>query len=96
MKNLFYRPALRRMTLAALALLSAMPGAAFAQSCQDLWVERNTYYKEAGFCFKTDRAISYFGNGGCSYDSEWDVPLSQSTRARIEDIKRAERRYGCR
>jgi hypothetical protein len=70
--------------------------AASAQSCQELWVERNSYYKEAGYCFKTSRAISYFGNGGCIYGIEADVPLPRHIRARIAEITRIERRYGCR
>jgi hypothetical protein len=69
--------------------------AASAQSCQDLWVERNSYYKQAGYCFKTSRAISYFGNGGCIYDIEASVPLPRDIRARIAEITRMERRSGC-
>ncbi|MDP1869689.1 YARHG domain-containing protein [Bradyrhizobium sp.] len=69
--------------------------AASAQSCQDLWVERNSYYKQAGYCFKTSRAISYFGNGGCIYDIEASVPLPRNIRARIAEITRIERRSGC-
>lgn len=69
--------------------------AAGAQSCQELWVERNSYYKEAGYCFKTSRAISYFGNGGCIYDFEAHVPLPREIRARIAEITWIERRYGC-
>src|SRR5207249_301574 len=42
------------------------PGA----SCDDLWVARNTIYKNRGYCFKTQRAISYFGNAGCRYNNE--------------------------
>jgi hypothetical protein len=70
------------------------PNSGAQQSCQDLWVERNSYYKEAGFCFKTARAISYFGNAGCRYD-EARVPLSRSARARIAEITRLEQRFGC-
>lgn len=66
-----------------------------AQSCQALWVERNSYYKDAGYCFKTQRAIGYFGNRGCSYDYEGDVPLSANVRERIAEIKAMERRFGC-
>ena len=79
--------------LAAGALASA--SAAQAQSCQSLWVERNSYFKEAGYCFKTQRAIGYFGNSGCQYDREGDVPLSRGDRARVNDIQAQERRYGC-
>jgi len=72
-----------------------MMSVASAQSCQDLWAERNGYYKDAGFCFKTDRAISYFGNGGCRYNNEGSVPLSAAARARIGQITAMERRQGC-
>jgi hypothetical protein len=65
------------------------------QSCQDLWAERNSYYKDAGFCFKTSRAISYFGNAGCRYNNEGSVPLSGAVRARIGQITAMERRKGC-
>ena len=68
-------------TLLAAALLAATANRASAQNCFDLWVERNTYYKLAGYCFKTARAISYFGNAGCMYDNERDVPLSNAVRA---------------
>jgi hypothetical protein len=70
--------------------------AAWAQSCGDLWYERNSIYKDAGYCFKTTRAIRAFGNAGCQYDSEYDVPLSAGARRRIADIKRMERDFGCR
>jgi hypothetical protein len=79
------------MTASGVGFMSA----ARAQSCQELWVERNSYYKEAGYCFKTSRAISYFGNGGCIYDIEASVPLPREIRARIAEITRIERRMGC-
>jgi hypothetical protein len=86
------------MMTAALAVGGATVGASIAnaQSCQALWVERNSYYKEAGYCFKTARAIAYFGNAGCIYDDESEVPLSPSVRRRIAQIVRIERALGCR
>ncbi len=88
-----------RSALLGLAVLLAaegsLVGVAEAQSCQDLWVERNSYFKDAGYCFNTSRGISYFGNAGCSYDNEGDVPLSRSERARVSEIKRIESRNGC-
>jgi hypothetical protein len=81
--------------LLAAALAAAAASIAYAQSCHDLWVERNSYYKEAGYCFKTARAIRYFGNAGCIYDNEADVPLSPSVRRRIAQIVRLERALGC-
>ena len=68
---------------------------ASAQSCQAFWVERNSYYKEAGYCFKTARAIAYFGNQGCIYNNEGAVPLSPAVRARIAELTSLERRNGC-
>ncbi|WP_371741433.1 YARHG domain-containing protein [Bradyrhizobium sediminis] len=88
----------QRCMIAALVIAASGFGtisAASAQSCQELWVERNSYYKEAGYCFKTSRAISYFGNGGCIYDIEAQVPLPREIRARIAEITRIERRMGC-
>jgi hypothetical protein len=64
--------------------------------CDRLWIERNAIYKENGYCFKTARAIRYFGNAGCVYDRERDVPLSRSERNQVARIHREERRLGCR
>ena len=84
------------MTAALVAAITvAAATVASAQSCGDLWVERNTYYKQAGYCFKTARAISYFGNAGCAYDNERDVPFSRAVRARVNQIVALERAYRC-
>lgn len=88
----------QRCMIAALVVAAggvSFISAASAQSCQELWVERNSYYKQAGYCFKTSRAISYFGNGGCIYDIEASVPLPRDIRARIAEITRIERINGC-
>ncbi len=71
------------------------PTPAAAQSCEDLWYERNQIYKNAGYCFRTQRGIAAFGNAGCLYDRQEDVPLSAGERRRVSDIVRLERRYGC-
>jgi hypothetical protein len=89
---------IRRCLMGALVVAAAGVGfisAASAQSCQELWVERNAYYKDAGYCFKTPRAISYFGNEGCMYDNEARLPLPRGVRARIAEITWLERRNGC-
>jgi YARHG domain-containing protein len=65
-------------------------------ACRQLWVERNSIYKAAGYCFKTSRGISYFGNAGCAYAREGAVPLSRGDRARIARIRAQERALGCR
>jgi len=64
-------------------------------SCDQLWFARNSIFKTAGYCFKTPRAISVFGNAGCLYDNEGDVPLSQKDRNLIEAIHSAERYRQC-
>lgn len=91
--------------LAALAAIMSASAAAVpasagdiqgdAYSCQELWVMRNQIYKDNGYCFKTAKAINYFGNGGCEYHSEGAVPLSKSERRIVRDIKRSEARQGC-
>lgn len=66
-----------------------------ALSCQQLWVKRNQIYKSNGYCFKTTRAINYFGNGGCSFDDMDDVPLSKGERKRVLTFKHWETVNGC-
>lgn len=80
--------------LGALALTSG-GAVAQARTCEDAWYQRNAIYKEAGYCFKTGRAISAFGNAGCSYDTVEDVPLSARQRAIVADLRTFERMRGC-
>jgi hypothetical protein len=90
-----------RLILAALAAavaivtVHATTTPAIAQSCEALWVERNSYYKRNGYCFRTARAINYFGNGGCYITNQAAVPLSPGERRRIAQIRAAERALGC-
>lgn len=89
-----------RTVLASAALLVASTVGLAAQdygawNCRDLWMERNQIYKDAGYCFTTPRAIRAFGNGGCMYDRQSDVPLSQNQRRIVQAIIRAERFNGC-
>ena len=86
---------MKKLILAGL-LVGASVLPAYAQSCGDLWYERNAIYKDAGYCFKTSRGIRAFGNAGCQYDNMNDVPLSANSRARVAEIVRMERDYGCR
>jgi hypothetical protein len=68
-----------------------------ADSCQDLWVERNQIYKNAGYCFQTARARNYFGNAGCSTSSDGAARanMGRDDRARVNEIVQMEARYGC-
>jgi YARHG domain len=72
---------------------SAMP--AHAGVCFDLWVERNSIYKAYGYCFKTAKAINYFGNAGCLYDNANAIPMSGADAARVLAIKKREKQLGC-
>jgi hypothetical protein len=85
-----------RIAVAACLVALGLPGAAHAAfPCDELWAERNAVYKEAGYCFKTARAIRAFGNAGCRYDELADVPLSSRDRAKVAEIVAQERRNGC-
>ena len=64
-------------------------------SCDELWEARNEIYKNAGYCFKTSKAIRRFGNAGCVHDDMHDVPLTFNQRKTVEAIQRQERSYRC-
>ncbi len=64
-------------------------------SCKELYRERNGIYKDAGFCFGSKKAIKMFGNAGCEYDDQDDVPLSTNQRATVRQIVAAERENDC-
>jgi YARHG domain len=66
-----------------------------AYGCKELWTMRNEIYKNNGYCFKTAKAISKFGNSGCSYDVLSAVPVSDQDRSVIRDIKKSEARQRC-
>lgn len=86
---------------AAASIVTATTGASAgdvqgdAYDCQELWVMRNQIYKDAGLCFSSPRAITYFGNGGCTYHSQSEVPLSDMDRQTISMIKKSAKRQGC-
>jgi hypothetical protein len=88
-------PNVMTLLLASVTLGTSISMSHAQGRCQSLWVERNSYYKEAGYCFKTSLAISYFGNAGCRYDNESAVPLSAGARNRIAEITREERDLSC-
>ena len=64
-------------------------------SCEQLWFSRNSIYKEAGYCFKTPRAISAFGNAGCRYDDVEAVQLTPENKNFVQVIQRTERANHC-
>ena len=88
-------------TLLFLILLTAViacdgrRSAANAEDCISLWVEQNSIYKQHGYCFKSERAIGYFGNAGCTVSDLYALELSLQERARIANITMIERSLGC-
>ncbi len=85
---------MHRLAILGLVLLPAGPALA-AFPCDELWGERNAIYAEAGYCFKTQRAIAAFGRADCRFSDIRDVPLLARDRAKIAEIVADERRSGC-
>ena len=81
--------------LGAILVANSLPLPAKAQSCEELWFLRNKAFHEAGFCFKTRRALRTFGNAGCRYENEAEVPLNARQRALVSEIRATEREQGC-
>jgi hypothetical protein len=95
---------MRRWLFAVLALSAAALAQAAASSnalagegtCYRLWADRNSIYKAHGYCFHTPRARSLFGNFGCQFWHEFELPLSPRASADIDYIVEQEYRHGCR
>jgi YARHG domain len=82
--------------LLAATLAGSVAVRAQGDACSQLWVARNSVFKANGYCFKTSRAIRYFGNAGCRYDNEDAVPLTPYDRGVIANIQAREAALGCR
>lgn len=74
----------------------SVPTGSVSSSCEELWTERNAIFRAAGYCFRTPQAIQAFGNAGCQFDDEADVPLSARQREQVAQIRTSERGLGCR
>lgn len=64
-------------------------------SCDLLYDVRNTIYKENGYCFKTERAIDYFGNEGCWITNQNRVKLNAIEKYNVAQIVAVENEYDC-
>jgi len=78
---------------ASLVALSAAAPTASAQSCYDLWYERNSIFANYGYCFSTKLGRETFGNSDCHTRNP---RLSGRDSRRVANIKQRERRRGCR
>ena len=79
----------------AIAVLSVV-GTASAQSyrdmsCDELWYERNLFYAQKGYCFKTARARAIFKDACFPPYGE----LDRWEQEQVELIRGWERRKGC-
>ena len=77
--------------LSALAVL-ASPALA-DDICHDLWYTRNAIMDQAGYCFGSVLGQAVFGTGPCTGKS---VALSPADSRIVAQLRRAEKRIGCR
>jgi hypothetical protein len=63
--------------------------------CDQLWTVRNGIFAARGYCFKTGRGKDEFGNDGCRFADQSQVPLNDFERANIDLIQSIEKRRGC-
>jgi hypothetical protein len=86
---------MRMFGLITLVMLSlaVLASPVLAQSCYDLWYERNEIYDNNGFCFKTQLGMETFDNSDC-----WtsNPKLSKAERRRVDQIRSEERRRNCK
>lgn len=63
--------------------------------CSALWELRNVIYFDHGYCFKTRRAINFFGNDECEVDDAEDIEFSEIEQHNIDTIVAVEDDKGC-
>ena len=82
-----------RAGLIALATLIGSTAVAQAESCYDLWYERNAIYDARGFCFDTQLGQETFDNSDC-----WTKypKLTRAEQRRVDEIRAEERRRHCK
>lgn len=64
-------------------------------NCEFLWTMRNEIYFTRGYCFKTPRALTAFGNDNCRFQEIGAVPLNRFERANVAAIAQVERERSC-
>ena len=63
--------------------------------CDQLYTVRNGIFASRGYCFKSGRGQDEFGNEGCTYTDQDQVPLNDYERANVRVIQSIEKRRGC-
>lgn len=64
-------------------------------SCDELWFVRNAILDDHGYCFKTEKGISAFGNEGCETHSIADLALNSFEQFNLKAISGMEEIKGC-
>ena len=64
-------------------------------SCDELWFVRNAILDDHGYCFKTDKGISAFGNEGCSSRDIADLELNGFEQFNLKALSQMEEIKGC-
>jgi len=77
--------------ISALGLIVSVEPA-LAESCYDLWYERNSIYDANGYCFKTRLGKQTFDNSDCYTNN---VRLSRQEQRRVSEIQDEEDSRGC-
>ena len=85
---------MRKTSLAIAAVLATIVSVepAMAESCYDLWYERNSIYDANGYCFTTTLGRQTFDNSDC-YTKR--ARLSADEQWRVDQIQEEEARRGC-
>ncbi|MER2193952.1 YARHG domain-containing protein [Methylobacterium brachiatum] len=83
-----------RAPLLVLTLIAGTTGA-MADDCAEAWYQRNLIYKQAGYCFRSQRAIRTFGNTDCRYDATDRIPLSRQEQTTVAELQAFERAHAC-
>ncbi len=64
-------------------------------NCDFLYTMRNEIYRAHGYCFKTEKAITTFGNDGCTIENADNLHLNPIERRNAAVIGKAETIKGC-
>lgn len=73
-------------------LIVAVAGPAAANECMTLWLERNAYFANKGYCFGSALGKGVFGNSGCHTKNP---NMSSAEQRRISQIQSREKALGC-
>ena len=62
-----------------------------SDKCHNAWEDRNSVYFRKNFCFKTSKALNWFGPNAS--DCKSSVKLTASEQAIVNEAKKREKKY---